>query len=454
MFRIAFNNFIKGFSLLWNSDYKSYDSNKTYINIFWTNINIFGITFLAKNLVDVFPNHFLLNLLYYIFVIRIFINGMISNIFMSMTLGRIVLNTYREKNLSLNMKKKAFTQLSELIFRESKFIFYSKLYYIFEIIIIFLIQTHSLYYRLFSIYFYGKYITAIYLDIRNISSKIHEKYLARLFFYRLGIGSTIVLLLWLFEILINTNNPSILERIIFNDCFFNIIYGYCVLSLEDSKKAPRLEEYEPFFLSIDSDYLFRKLLILIHKNIINLKIPSFIQSLFKIYIYNLFYVFNILFIDYRIREDILSYPPILKCIEIYQKEILNILHHLLIYKKINSFIDNKVILFFLSIWIPKELIESTLYLLSKLDYDNISKIYERIKNLEIDYFILAEECESQDNFTLIQEAISKEGDFHFYLSETHNLTKKEIKTIISNPSPTINKAENFKIEIMENYFIS
>lgn len=442
------DNFLKGFCLLWNSENNS--SFRTFRDIFWTNINIFSITVLANNVRLLLPSHPFSDIVYYIFILRVFINGIIANTFMNITLGRIVLNTYREKNLILNIQEN--NSFSELIFKEAKIAFYSKLSYIGELLIITLLPTQSLYYRIFSVYFYGKYMTEIYLDLRDISSRIHNRYLSRLIFYRLGIGSAVALLLWIFEITIGTYGPDLLTRIIFNDCIFNIIYGMYVTSFEDTKQTPRLEDYEPFFFSIGSDYLFKRILCVISKIIFN--IPERYLNILKNFSLEFFKIFTTIFIDTRIKEDPLSYPPILRCAEVYQKEILQVLHNLLLYNKIGPFVNDKIILFFLSIWIPRELIKIGIIILNKIDYAYISTLHDKIKDLEVDFFILAED-KKEDNFTLIQQAVSQEGDngVHFYLSEAKHLTLQEIKAIrakSSDSSPVVNISIPF--EFIENHF--
>lgn len=445
------DNFIKGFCLIWKSDNNSYHSLKTFKDIFWTNVNIFSITVFVNNLRLALPSYPFSDILYYTFILRIFINGIIANTFMNMTLGRIVLNTYREKNLTMNIQES--NSFSELIFKETKIAFYSKLYYIGELLTISLLPTQSLYYRIFSVYFYGKYMTEIYLNIRDISSRIHNRYLSRLIFYRLGIGCAIALLLWLFEIVVGTYSPDLLTRIIFNDCIFNVIYGYYVLSFEDLKQSPQLEDYEPFFFPMKSDYFFRCILFLISKCVKNIKIPS----KYIPYVNDIFNKFAIIFIDNRIREDPLSYPPILHCVEVYQKEILQVLHHLLLYNKIGPFINDKVILFFLSIWVPRELIKLLIIILNKVDYQSIKKLNDRIQNLEVDFFILIEN-KKEDNFTLIQQAVSLEEGVHFYLSEAKKLTHQEILSIrakSSDSSPTVNISlpiPTINGEIIDNHF--
>lgn len=452
MFRGYLDNFLKGVCLIWNSENNSYSSLKTFQDIFWTNVNIFSIIVVANNLRLVLPSHPFSDILYYIFILRVFINGIIANTFMSMTLGRIVLNVFKEKNLVLNIQES--NSFSELIFKEAKIAFYSKLYYIGELLIITLLPAQSVYYRIFTIYFYGKYMTEIYLDIRDISSRIHNRYLSRLIFFRLGIGCAIVSLLWLSEIIIGTYGPDLLTRIIFNDCIFNIIYGYYITSFEDVRQAPRLEDYEPFFLPIHSDYLFRGILFIISTIVRNVNILVVYLDIIKRIFNNLFQIFTTVFIDSRIKEDPLSYPPILHCVEVYQKEILQLLHNLLLYNKIEPFINDKIVIFFLSAWVPRELIKIVIAVLNKVDYKYVSVLHDRIKELEVDFFILTEN-EKEDNFTLIQQAVSQEGDAHFYLSESKRLTYQEIMSIRINPSPTVNVAPtmpNINSTIIDDYF--
>lgn len=407
------NNFFKGLFIIFDNKKSIFNIDQVFRYICEINIDVVMITIICYYINN-------LKIFVYIYLLRLFIKNIIGNLFLNLTLNKLLSQDFTDNKTQtiISSKKESF---KSLITTEVKILVYSKFNYLIDVILTLILPFYN-------VYFYGKYLTEIYLNIKGVDSRVKEKYLSQLCFFRLGIGLSFSIFLFIINTFVDyIMEDSLICRLILKDSFFNILYAMFIKSFQHINNLPFIENFS-FSIPINIDFLYPLLCKIILKTIKNNnnnnKIPS------KVLLKVIPYITSI--------NDPFKFIPIKLTLEVYKDDIIKIIDILLKYEKIGILLNENVLSFALSFWINKEFTKFLLRTYNNINYELLTEWKHKISKINPQFF---------DNLYNIDEE-----NILILDSVTNNSETQIFTTEINAPEIKQSFIKNLEFEYIENYF--